>query len=143
LTERVTISTIPCTLPDGGAGLRPIATMLEKKFILENLQKSYCYRCGTSLEGAKLVTITEAPIALVAHAVCNICKAESMITITPAGSGIVPVQSDLTGEEFKRFIGARAVSYDELLDLHTTLKKRNIWNLLVKKEKKSVNKSKA
>lgn len=114
--------------------------MMEKKFILENLQKTYCYRCGTSLEGAKLVTITEAPIALVAHAVCNICKAESMITITPAGSGIVPVQSDLTGEEFKKFIGAKAVSYDELLDLHIALKKKNIWKLLAKKDKKSAKK---
>lgn len=112
--------------------------MLEKKFILENLQKSSCYRCGASFEGAKLITITEAPIALVAHAVCASCKAESMITITPAGSGIVPLQSDLTGEEFKKFIGAKAVNYDELLDVHLSLKKQNIWNLLDKKEKKSV-----
>lgn len=117
--------------------------MLEKKFILENLQKTYCYRCGTSLEGAKLITITEAPIALVAHAVCSICKAESMITITMAGSGIVPVQSDLTGEEFKKFIGAKAVSYDELLDVHLALKKKSIWKLLVKKDKQSVKPSKA
>ena len=117
--------------------------MLEKKFILENLQKTYCYKCGTSLEGAKLVTITEAPIALVAHAVCGICKAESMITITPAGSGIVPVQSDLTGVEFKKFIGAKSVNYDELLDLHIALKKKNLWKLLVTKDKKSVKKSKA
>ena len=117
--------------------------MLEKKFILENLQKTYCYRCGTSLEGAKLITITEAPIAMVAHAVCTICKAESMITITPAGSGIVPVQSDLSGEEFKKFIGAKAVSYDELLDLHLVLKKKKVWNLLAKKDKKSVKQSKA
>lgn len=73
---------------------------------------------------------------MVAHAVCSICKAESMITITPAGSGIVPVQSDLTGEEFKKFMGAKAVSYDELLDIHTALKKNKLWNLLDKKEKK-------
>jgi hypothetical protein len=116
--------------------------MLEKKFILENLQRATCYKCGTSLEGAKLVTITEAPIALVAHAVCPICKAESMITITPTGSGVVPVQSDLTGTEFKKFIGAKAVSYDDILDLHTALKKKNIWNLLAKKENKQEKKSK-
>ena len=117
--------------------------MLEKRFIIENLQKTYCYRCGTSLEGAKLITISEAPIALVAHAVCAICKAESMVTITPTGSGSVPVQSDLNGEEFKKFIGAKAVSYDELLDLHLALKKKNIWSLLAKKEKKPANKRKA
>ncbi len=117
--------------------------MLEKKYILENLQKTNCYKCGTSLEGAKVVTITEAPVALVAHAVCAICKAESMVTITPAGSGAVPVQSDLTGEEFKKFMGAKAVSYDELLDVHLILKKKNLWNLLDKKDKKSAKQSKA
>ena len=112
-----------------------IIKMIEKKFILENLQKTYCYKCGASLEGAKLVTITEAPIALVAHAVCVVCKAQSMVTITQTGSGTVPVQSDLTGEEFKKFIGAKTVSYDELLDLHVALKKKNIWNLMDKKDK--------
>ena len=117
--------------------------MLEKKFIAENLQKTFCYRCGASLEGAKLVTITEAPIAFIAHAVCPICSAESMLTITPAGSGIVPIQSDLTGSEFKKFIGQKAVSYDELLDLHVALKKENIWNLLQKKEQKSEKHQKA
>lgn len=116
--------------------------MLEKKYIKENLQKTFCYKCGSSLDGAKLVTITEAPIALVAHAVCTNCKAESMITITPTGSGIVPVQSDLSGEEFKKFIGAKAVSYDDLLDLHMALKEKGLWKLLGKKEKKLERKSK-
>lgn len=115
--------------------------MLETKFIQENLQKTFCPKCGSSLVGAKLVTITEAPIALVAHAVCTVCKAESMVTITPAGSGIVPVQSDLTGKEYKKFIGARTVSYDDILDLHLALKKENLWNLLDKKEKQQEKKS--
>jgi len=114
--------------------------MIEKKLINENLQKTYCYRCGSSLEGAKLITISEAPIALVAHAICPICKAESMVTITTTGSGAVPVQSDLTGQEFKKFIGAKAVSYDELLDLHIALKTDHIWNLLDKKDTTSENK---
>jgi hypothetical protein len=108
--------------------------MLEKKYITENLQKTYCYRCGASLEGAKIVTITEAPVAIVAHAVCPVCSAESMVTITQTGSGIIPVQSDLTGLEYKRFMGTKPVSYDELLDLHVALKKGNLWNLLQKKE---------
>lgn len=110
--------------------------MIEKQVIIENLQKTYCYRCGASLEGAKLVPITDAPLAFIAHAVCGVCKAESMLTITPAGSGIVPVQSDLTGEEYKKFMGAKAVSYDEILDLHLALKKKSIWKLLDKKDKK-------
>ena len=115
--------------------------MFEKKFIAENLQKTYCPKCGSSLEGAQLVTISEAPIALVAHAVCPVCKTESMVTITPTGSGSIQVQSDLIGYEFKKFLGAKNVTYDEVLDLHIALKKGNIWKLLQKKEKKQVKKS--
>jgi hypothetical protein len=118
--------------------------MFEKKFILENLQKTYCHRCGASLEGAKLITITEAPVALVAHAVCPVCKAESMVTITATGSGTTPVRSDLMGEEYKKFIGIKPVSYEELLDLHLALKKeKTLWKLMQKKEKKSENNQEA
>jgi hypothetical protein len=109
--------------------------MLEKKLIIENLQRFYCHKCGASLEHASLVPVNEASASLVAHAVCPSCKAESMVTITPMGSGIMPVQSDLVGSEFKKFITARAVNYDELLEIHEALKIENIWNLLDKKEK--------
>lgn len=116
--------------------------MLAKKFIIENLQKTHCYKCGASLESAKVVPISEMPIAWVAHAVCPICQAESMVTITPSGNGIMPVQSDLTGLEYKKFIGVKSVSYDELLDLHLALKREPIWNLLQKKDKNSEKKLK-
>jgi len=117
--------------------------MLARKFITENLIRTRCYRCGKSLENAKLVPISDAPVAWIAHAVCPSCKAESMVTITPTGNGIVPVKSDLTGKEFKKFLGIRAVSYDEVLDLHLAIKKENIWNLLHKKEKNLVKRRKA
>lgn len=117
--------------------------MIEKKFIVENLQKAQCYKCGSSMGDAELVPITNAPVAWVAHAVCPICKAESMVTITSAGSGIMPIQSDLTGTEYKKFVGIKSVSYDELLDLHVALKKEPLWNLLQKKEKNLVKQQKA
>lgn len=114
-----------------------------EKFILENLQRTFCYKCGASLETAEIVPISnEASVAWVAHAVCPKCKAESMVTITPTGNGIVPVQSDLKGTEFKKFVGLKSVSYDEVLDLHVALKKEGLWNLLQKKEKSSGNQQK-
>jgi ribosomal protein L40E len=109
--------------------------MQETNYIKEYLQKTYCYKCGASLERAKLETITEAPIAFVAHAVCSKCQAESMVTITSAGGGVTPLISDLNVIEFKKFIRAKSVSYDELLDLHKMLLKKDIWNLLDKKER--------
>ncbi|MBN1162812.1 hypothetical protein JXA34_03680 [Patescibacteria group bacterium] len=109
--------------------------MLEKKYITEILQRTYCYKCGASMENAKIIPITEAPLALVAHTVCPACQAEAMLTITPVGSGLMPIRSDLKGDEIKKFIGANSVSFKELLKLHASLKKESIWNLLQKKDR--------
>ena len=109
--------------------------MLEKDYIKEYLQKTFCYKCGTSLGSAKLETIAEAPVALIAHAVCPKCQAESMVTITSAGGGASPMLSDLNVTEFKKFMGVKSVAHDELLDLHKILKRKSLWSLLVKKEK--------
>jgi hypothetical protein len=117
--------------------------MLENKLIKENLGKVYCHKCGGSLADAKISLISEASVALVAHAVCPVCSAQNMVTITPSGGGAVPVLSDLDGQEFKKFIDAKPIAYDELLDLHKQLKKTKIWNLLFKKEKRLVKKAKA
>jgi ribosomal protein L40E len=115
--------------------------MLESTYIKEYLQKSFCYKCGASLQGAKLETIKEAPIAFVAHAVCNQCQAESMVTITTNGGGITPLMSDLNVVEFKKFMSAKSVSYDELINLHKLLSKNKLCNLLDKKENNLVKKS--
>lgn len=108
--------------------------MIETKNLKENLQSTTCYKCGFSLEDAKLIPISEAPLALIAHAVCSKCRAESMLTITAVGNGVIPLVSDLKGEEIKKFLGTKSVSFDELLDLHEMLEKESLWNLLHKPE---------
>lgn len=109
--------------------------MLENTYVKEHLKKTVCYKCGNSLESATLQKITEAPMALVTHAICSHCQAESMVTVTTNGTGVVPILSDLSVTEFKKFIGAKSVTNDEVLEIHKLLKKENIWNLLQKKEK--------
>lgn len=108
--------------------------MLQKQFIKEQLVKTLCYKCGASLEDAKIVTINTAYMALIAHAVCPNCQAQSIITITSGSSGVVPITSDLTGEEVKKFMKYKQVTIDEVLNMHKELKKEKIWKLLHKKE---------
>lgn len=119
--------------------------MLEKRTIIEHLKKTFCYKCGASMEDAKLETVSEAPLGLgmIAHAVCLKCQAESMVTITTNGGGAIPLLSDLNVAEFKKFLGTKSVSYDDLIDLHTQLKKEDLCNLLQQKEKYSEKKLKA
>lgn len=110
--------------------------------INEHLAKALCYKCGASLEGAKLTPISKVSMALIAHTVCPKCAAESIITITLAGSGIMPLISDLRGMEIEKFTGKSPTSYEELFELHSLLKGKNIWKLLQKKDKTKVNKIK-
>lgn len=116
--------------------------MLEKKFIKENLEKTYCHKCGASLGSAKISPITEASIVMIAHAVCLQCQAESMVTITTSGTGSVPLISDMSSDEMKKFVHSKLITYDEIIDLHHTLKKENIWKLMHKKEPISAKKLK-
>ena len=109
--------------------------MLEQKHINESLAKVMCSKCGTRMDGSEFIPISEAPVAIVAHVVCAKCQAQSVVTITPTGTGIVPLVSDLVGSEIKKFLGKKSITYDEILDLHKDLKGKKIWKLLHKKEK--------
>ena len=107
---------------------------MDKKTVNEHLIKTFCYKCGKSLDGARIVPISEMPIAITAHVTCPNCKAESMVTITLAGSGVLPVVTDLIPTEIKDFFGQREVTTDDILDLHIIIKKGQLWNLLQPKE---------
>ena len=115
---------------------------MDKKTLKEHLIKTFCYKCGSSLDGANVVPVSEVTVALTAHVTCPNCKAESMITITLGGSGMMPVTTDLLPEEIKSFYGVTEISTDDVLTLHTLLKKETLWNLLQKKDKNLVKKTK-
>ena len=118
-------------------------TMLEKQYILKHLAKTYCYKCGASMEGAELTTVSEVPVALIAHAKCPNCKAESMITITVAGTGASPLISDLKAHEIKKFMGEKSISYDEILAVHKQMQKTSVCKLMQNLEKKQAKAQKA
>lgn len=111
--------------------------VMDVNLIKENLQKLFCYKCGGSLEGAKMEHISNSPMA---HVTCKHCNAESMVTLTLGGIGSVPHVSDLTPKEIKKFLKADPVSYDEVLQLHKLLKRKSIWKLLQQKEQNKVEK---
>lgn len=112
--------------------------MLEHTHLKTFLSKAYCRRCGTSLDTADLVPISEMPLGLVAHAVCISCKSENMVTITTLGAGVLPLTSDLSAKELKRFVHLDNVSYEDVLALHKKLRKDSICKLLQKKEQNTV-----
>lgn len=114
--------------------------MLQREYVKSQLAKSKCHTCGESLEGGMFSPLSEVPLATIAHVVCPKCHAQSMVTVTMVGSGVTAVASDLKFEEVSKFVDLKALTYDEILDLHQVLKKENIWNLLQKKENKKAKK---
>uniref|UniRef100_A0A7C4TS70 Uncharacterized protein n=1 Tax=candidate division WWE3 bacterium TaxID=2053526 RepID=A0A7C4TS70_UNCKA len=116
--------------------------MTEDKQINEQLARSTCHKCGESLSGAKLTQIGKLPSAIIAHTTCPSCKAESIVTLTIAGAGVLPIISDLKPSEIQKFATGRPTSYDDLFELHKQLKKGPIWKLLQRSEPLSENKTK-
>ena len=116
--------------------------MIVEKHITDHLSKTKCHKCGMSLDGARLTPISKVPLALVAYAVCSNCLAESIVTITLAGSEAASGSSDLKNEELQKFLGLKPTSQDELFELHGKLKRKSIWKLLQQDEKYSERKIK-
>lgn len=110
--------------------------MVKNSSIIKNqLSKALCFKCGSSLDTAKIVPISEMALGTVSHAVCSVCKAENMLTITSIGTGVIPTASDLTSEEILKFANSSPVRLEDVLNLHKELKKDSLCNLLQKKEK--------
>ncbi len=115
---------------------------IEKNHLKNQLSKTVCVRCGANLTAAKFVPISELPLAVIAHVVCSNCNSENMVTITSTGVGIMPMVSDLTGAEVKRFVREPNVTFNDVLALRKKLKQRKLWNLLHNKDKPLAKKQK-
>ncbi len=109
--------------------------MTENNHLKNFLSKAFCSKCGSSLDTAKLVPLGELPLAVVAHATCDKCKSENMITITSMGAGVMPLVSDLTANEIQKFVDAPSVSYKDVLKIHKKLQRDSICSLMHKKDK--------
>lgn len=109
--------------------------MGEGRNLKSHLSKTYCTKCGSSLDSAKLVPVGQFPLAVIAHAFCAVCNSENMVTITSLGTGVMPMMSDLKGSEVQYFMNLSEITPDEILELHKELEKDSLCNLLQKKEK--------
>lgn len=111
--------------------------------IAKQLDIIKCYNCMQPLGNGQVYLISQVPTAMISHVTCKNCNAQSLVTISFAGVAYMPIVSDLTSPEVKKFFGTSTVSIEELVDLHNLLKKGPIWKFLEKKEHNSVKKLKS
>ncbi len=116
--------------------------MLDEKQIIEQLGKTNCYKCGANMGQARYTPLGKVATAAVVHTKCQSCEAESIITLTLGGQGVIPFISDLKVTEMAKFVLNKPTSYDDLFAIHKILKKGTLWKLLQRSEPLSENKTK-
>lgn len=99
-----------------------------------SLAKIICPTCGQSLEGSSHVSVSEVNLAAVLHVTCKHCKSKNMVTFTAMGTGVIPILSDLTNSEVRKYSHASKITFVDVLNVHDKLDKVSICNLLQKKE---------
>ena len=101
-------------------------TLEKKQFFLDSVAK-FCDKCGTPYVIEDVNIIQNTGIMAIIHFSCHNCKSKNMATfVAPLGmSNRVPVNTDLSVKEIKKFANRREVSPEEILELYTELKKQS------------------
>ena len=95
----------------------------QKQYFIDAIAK-FCDKCGTAYSIDDLEIISETPISSIIHFSCKNCKASHIATfLKPMGiSNRMPVNTDLSIEEIKKFANREEISTDEILDIYLYLK---------------------
>ena len=101
-------------------------TLEKKQFFLDSVAK-FCDKCGTPYVIEDVNIIQNTGIMAIIHFSCHNCKSKNMATfVAPLGmSSRVPVNTDLSVKEIKKFASRKEVSPEEILELYTELKKQS------------------
>ncbi len=98
-----------------------------KKFFIENVAR-FCDKCGKPYDLSDVEILQNNDYSTIIHFSCKNCKARHLATfVRPLGiSSRMPVNTDLSIEEIKKFAGKKSVSSNDIIDMHEMLKKKNV-----------------
>ncbi len=101
-------------------------TLEKKQFFLDSIAK-FCDKCGTPYTTEDINIIQNTGILAIIHFSCHNCKSKNMATfVAPLGiSNRVPINTDLTVKEIKKFANRKEVSPEEILDIYIKLKEES------------------
>jgi hypothetical protein len=99
----------------------------QKKFFIENIAR-FCDKCGKPYSLSDIEILQNNDYSTIIHFSCRNCKARHLATfVQPLGiSSRMPVNTDLSINEIKKFVGKKGVSSNTVIDVHQMLKKDNI-----------------
>ncbi|MDD2577903.1 MAG: hypothetical protein PHP96_00755 [Candidatus Dojkabacteria bacterium] len=99
-------------------------TLEKKQFFLDSVAK-FCDKCGTPYVLEDVNIIQNTGVLAIIHFSCHNCKSKNMATfVAPLGmSNRVPINTDLSVKEIKKFANKKEVSPEEILEIYMKLKK--------------------
>jgi hypothetical protein len=98
----------------------------KKQFFLDSVAK-FCDKCGTLYLPEDVNIIQNTGVSAIIHFSCHSCKSKNIATfVSPLGiSNRVPVNTDLTVGEIKKFANRNEVSLEDILEVYTYLKENS------------------
>jgi hypothetical protein len=99
----------------------------QKHFFIENVAR-FCDKCGKPYDLSDVEILQSNDYSTIIHFSCKNCKARHLATfVRPLGiSSRMPVNTDLSIEEIKKFAGKKSVSSNSVIDVHELLKQDKI-----------------
>ncbi|MBN2101106.1 hypothetical protein JW710_04440 [Candidatus Dojkabacteria bacterium] len=105
----------------------------KKQFFIENIAR-FCDKCGKAYDINDVEILQHDDYSTIIHFSCQNCKARHLATfIKPLGvSSRMPVNTDLSIKEIKKFAGKKSISSNDIIDVHELFKnsKFSITDLL-------------
>ncbi len=96
----------------------------QRRFFIENIAK-FCDKCGTEYHVNDVQIIQEQKSSAIIHFSCQNCKSSNIANIvSPIGfSSRIPMNSDLSVNEFRDFISKETISLDDILEVYMHFEK--------------------
>lgn len=91
----------------------------QKRFFIDKIAK-FCDKCGSSYHLDDVQVIQEKGSSAIIHFSCRNCKSSNIANlVSPVGfTTRIPLNSDLTVNEFSKFASGDTVSLDDVLEVY-------------------------
>lgn len=97
--------------------------MDNKSFMHQSLQALHCPQCGSLYTNSEIGVLQESEANILATITCAKCQHQSVVTLSLGAGQAVGFVSDLKPAEISKFIELDSIDSDELIDIHSYLKK--------------------
>ncbi len=91
----------------------------QKRFFIDRIAK-FCDKCGSAYHLSDIQVIQDKGPSAIIHFSCRNCKSSNVANfVSPMGfTTRIPINSDLTMDEFPRFASGETVSLDDVLEVY-------------------------